>query len=97
MLPTNKTIEIYRKSRDRYGAETKEFVGNFDVWWEPSEVIRWMPGETAVGKGTVFLFDEVSELFRCCLLIDSEYFDVVSIDRFFNQNGSFHHAECVYK
>ena len=94
---TNKSINFYRKSVSVSGSVTRTLIDSYDVWWEPAEVTRWQPGEVIVGKGLIFLFDEIDDLWTCSVQIEGEYFDIVGVSRFFDRKGNFHHAECTYR
>ena len=97
MALTNKTIDVYSRSTDRHGVVTRTLVGSYDVWWEPSEQVRWKPGEYVVGKGIVFIWTDLTDYNNLSLKIDGEFFDVVGVSRYFDDVGDFVHAELTYR
>jgi len=103
---TNKTANIYRENVDWQGKKTLTLIGSYDVWLEEAVVTRLAlrgsrkseyGSEVIVGRGTIFLYDEVNDLENCIFEIDGKQHEAVNVDIFWDDDGSFHHAEITYR
>ena len=99
-LPTNKTAIFKRKNLDWQGKLSEENIGAYGVWVEEAEVTRLDPqkvGEVVVGKGIIFLADYIDNINNCKVEIDNKELDIINVDTFWDDDGSFHHFEITYR
>jgi len=106
---TNCTAEFFSLSNNWEGKETETSLGSYDCWNEESSIygyiFPWMTArKTAkdsplqeIGKGTLFVFDEISLKAGYKFTIGNESYSIVGLSKFSDCSGNFHHAEVAYK
>jgi len=97
---TNANVSLVRIVKDWQGNEEEVTVGDYAVWLEQAERTMFMPkqsGEIVVGRGMVFFFDDILNINECKISYNDEMFDIVSADRYIDDDGSFHHLEVTYR
>lgn len=99
-MQTNKSLSIYRATKDWKGDETVAIVGTYKVWLEENTVDKWIKVEgkgtiLTIGKGMVIMEDKI-DLTDCYFIMDEKRREIISVNNFTDRKGKFHHSEVTY-
>ena len=102
MIRTNTTVEIYKNEVDWKGNSTPQLIGTYDGWLEHGSNLVFVrdregrSGVTEMGKGTLFLFDDVN-LDNAYFMVDGTRRDILQWYRYVDGKNRFHHIEVIYQ
>ena len=100
-MPTNGSINIYKRTKSYKGEITNTLVGSYDIWVNEEEqfIYRNVGGATTLvktGKGIIFLFEEV-DLKNCFLKYLTKVYEIISINTYRKSATEFGHTEIIYE